>query len=202
MQGTLLCVPFKWLWKKCFCHPHLRFPFSSLAFPFSGPQRESWRRLKTRLPSPSSGLPSSYFFCIGNIYNFIFSFKWYLYWRSKLLQIVHSAELHWKFCWANMSETINVKIKPSTGNMFQLELDLNNTTVSDLKRMVGDKMCAPAIELKLVFAGRILKDQDLCADCSEWFLTGQCLQTMGITESNVSCRDKRREYHLCRSLTT
>jgi ubiquilin len=64
--------------------------------------------------------------------------------------------------------TININIRPSTGKTFQLQVDADTTTVKQLKESISAQMedVSPS-DLKLVFSGRILKDEDLCTDCSK-----------------------------------
>lgn len=67
---------------------------------------------------------------------------------------------------------ITINIRPSTGQLFQVELDTDSTTVQGLKEIIGQKMGnVDATTLKLVFSGRILKDEDLCHDCSKFFFS-------------------------------
>ncbi|KAI8342118.1 hypothetical protein BC941DRAFT_415412 [Chlamydoabsidia padenii] len=62
-----------------------------------------------------------------------------------------------------MGETITVKIRPSTGILFDVEFD-PDCTVFQLKEKVGDKMAGTSAKLlKLVYSGRILKDEDTCS---------------------------------------
>ncbi|KAI9277163.1 hypothetical protein BDA99DRAFT_555078 [Phascolomyces articulosus] len=64
-----------------------------------------------------------------------------------------------------MGSSINVKIRPSNGNLFEVEFDPESTTILDLKQLIADKMDnAEPSELRLVYSGRILKDDDACHD--------------------------------------
>ncbi|KAI9007572.1 hypothetical protein CLU79DRAFT_778176 [Phycomyces nitens] len=59
---------------------------------------------------------------------------------------------------------ITVKIKPFTGDVLQVELDPESTTVVQFKSTIGQKMGGlEAIDIKLVYSGRILKDEDSCS---------------------------------------
>lgn len=65
---------------------------------------------------------------------------------------------------------ITINIRPSTGQIFKVDLDTDSTTVQGLKEIIGEKMGnIDAGLLKLVFSGRILKNEDLCSDCSKLF---------------------------------
>jgi ubiquilin len=67
-----------------------------------------------------------------------------------------------------MGETITVKVRPSNGILFDVEFD-PECTVFQLKEKVGEKMAgASATLLKLVYSGRILKDEDICNTYSKW----------------------------------
>ncbi|KAI9304934.1 hypothetical protein BJ944DRAFT_240111 [Cunninghamella echinulata] len=62
-----------------------------------------------------------------------------------------------------MGELINIKVRPSTGKLLDVELDLE-WTVYQLKEKIGEKMDGvPASQLKLVYSGRILKDDESCS---------------------------------------
>lgn len=62
--------------------------------------------------------------------------------------------------------SVSVNVRPSTGQIFQVEFDTESTTVQGLKEIIGEKMGnIEASTLKLVFSGRILKNEDLCSDC-------------------------------------
>jgi ubiquilin len=65
--------------------------------------------------------------------------------------------------------SVNINIRPSTGQIFQVDVDTETTTVQGLKETIGQKMNVEAANLKLVFSGRILKNEDLISDCSESF---------------------------------
>lgn len=63
---------------------------------------------------------------------------------------------------------ITINVRPSTGQLFQVEFDSDSTTVEGLKQLIAEKMenIEPA-NLKLVFSGRILKNEDICSQCSK-----------------------------------
>ncbi|KAI8145240.1 hypothetical protein BJV82DRAFT_649115 [Fennellomyces sp. T-0311] len=64
-----------------------------------------------------------------------------------------------------MGNPITVKIRPSNGDLFDVEFDPESTTIRQLKKLVGDKMDgADPTELRLVYSGRILKDDDNCTE--------------------------------------
>ena len=66
-----------------------------------------------------------------------------------------------------MGNPITVQIRPSNGQVFQVEFDLETTTVKQLKEIIAEKRNGVnADSLKLVYSGRILKDDDLCSTCS------------------------------------
>lgn len=66
--------------------------------------------------------------------------------------------------------SININVRPSTGQIFQVNVDSESTTVQGLKQLIGEKMGnIDASSLKLVFSGRILKNEDLVNDCSKVF---------------------------------
>jgi ubiquilin len=64
--------------------------------------------------------------------------------------------------------SVNINIRPSTGQIFQVDVDTETTTTQGLKEIIGQKMNVEAANLKLVFSGRILKNEDLISDCSEF----------------------------------
>ncbi|CDH54152.1 ubiquitin-like protein [Lichtheimia corymbifera JMRC:FSU:9682] len=65
-----------------------------------------------------------------------------------------------------MGNPITVQIRPSNGQVFQVEFDPENTTVKQLKEIIAEKRNGVnADSLKLVYSGRILKDDDLCTTC-------------------------------------
>ncbi|KAG2214003.1 hypothetical protein INT47_001274 [Mucor saturninus] len=67
---------------------------------------------------------------------------------------------------------ITMNVRPSTGQIFKVEVDTDSTTVQGLKEIIGEKMGnIDAANLKLVFSGRILKNEDLCSECK---LTAGC----------------------------
>lgn len=64
---------------------------------------------------------------------------------------------------------ITINVRPSTGQLFQVDLDSDSTTVESLKQLIAEKMGnIEAANLKLVFSGRILKNEDLCSQCSKF----------------------------------
>ena len=69
--------------------------------------------------------------------------------------------------------SISIQVRPSTGQLFQVELVPSSTTVEELKVIIATKMdnLDPST-LKLVFSGRILKNEDLCSDCSKYITFG------------------------------
>lgn len=72
-----------------------------------------------------------------------------------------------------MGNPITVQIRPSNGQVFQVEFDPETTTVKQLKEIIAEKRNGVnADSLKLVYSGRILKDDDLCSTCST-FIQGQ-----------------------------
>lgn len=65
---------------------------------------------------------------------------------------------------------ITVNIRPSTGQVFQVQVETEGTTVEQLKQIIAEKMGnVDASSLKLVFSGRILKNEDLVTDSSKVF---------------------------------
>ncbi|KAG1081119.1 hypothetical protein G6F42_023072 [Rhizopus arrhizus] len=61
---------------------------------------------------------------------------------------------------------ITVNVRPSTGQIFQITFNPEETTVETLKVLIGEKMGnIDASSLKLVFSGRILKNEDTAIDC-------------------------------------
>ncbi|KAI9365852.1 hypothetical protein BD770DRAFT_417555 [Pilaira anomala] len=77
---------------------------------------------------------------------------------------------------------ITINVRPSTGQLFQVEFDSDSTTVEGLKQLIAEKMenIEPA-NLKLVFSGRILKNEDICSQCK---LTTGC--TVHVVRSGVN----------------
>ncbi|CEP09423.1 hypothetical protein [Parasitella parasitica] len=62
--------------------------------------------------------------------------------------------------------SIKINVRPSTGQIFQVEVDSENTTVQNLKQLIGEAMGnIDGSTLKLVFSGRILKNEDLVNEC-------------------------------------
>ncbi|KAI8060266.1 hypothetical protein BC940DRAFT_312411 [Gongronella butleri] len=66
-----------------------------------------------------------------------------------------------------MSDLLTLKVRPSTGRLFDVSVALD-ATILQLKEAVGQKMEAgvPASQLKLVHSGRILKDDDTCSSAN------------------------------------
>lgn len=65
---------------------------------------------------------------------------------------------------------ITINVRPSSGQIFKVNVDTDSTTVQGLKEIIGEKMGnIDPNSLKLVFSGRILKNEDLCSDCSKFF---------------------------------
>ncbi|KAL9544312.1 hypothetical protein MBANPS3_007688 [Mucor bainieri] len=61
---------------------------------------------------------------------------------------------------------ITINVRPSTGQIFQISFDPEEATVEELKVLIGEKMGnLDASSLKLVFSGRILKNEDLAMEC-------------------------------------
>ncbi|KAI8993549.1 hypothetical protein BDB01DRAFT_776674 [Pilobolus umbonatus] len=59
---------------------------------------------------------------------------------------------------------ITINVRPSTGHIFQVDVDTDTTTVNGLKEIIGARMGdTSASQLKLVFSGRILKNEDMCS---------------------------------------
>jgi ubiquilin len=57
---------------------------------------------------------------------------------------------------------ITVKIRTSLGSTFELQIEPDGLTVSDLKELLTDHIAgATAADLRLVYSGRILKDPDM-----------------------------------------
>ncbi|KAI9469991.1 MAG: hypothetical protein EXX96DRAFT_654389 [Benjaminiella poitrasii] len=60
---------------------------------------------------------------------------------------------------------ININVRPSTGQTFKVDID-TEATVENLKKTIAEKMeNIEASNLKLVFSGRILKNEDLVGEC-------------------------------------
>ncbi|GAN05923.1 plant ubiquilin [Mucor ambiguus] len=61
---------------------------------------------------------------------------------------------------------ITINVRPSTGKIFQISFDPEETFVEGLKVLIGEKMgnLDPS-SLKLVFSGRILKNEDTAMEC-------------------------------------
>ncbi|KAI9277474.1 hypothetical protein BY458DRAFT_505085 [Sporodiniella umbellata] len=59
----------------------------------------------------------------------------------------------------------SINVRPSTGQIFKVEVDINSTTVHGLKKIIAASMgdVSPD-DLKLVFSGRILKNEDSCSE--------------------------------------
>ncbi|KAG1056084.1 hypothetical protein G6F43_002007 [Rhizopus delemar] len=60
---------------------------------------------------------------------------------------------------------VSINVRPSTGQVFKVQVDVESTTVFGLKEIIAASMgdVSPN-DLKLVFSGRILKNQDNCSD--------------------------------------
>ncbi|KAI8380719.1 hypothetical protein BD560DRAFT_386914 [Blakeslea trispora] len=65
-----------------------------------------------------------------------------------------------------MPSNITINVRPSTGQIFQIDIDSEQSSVQDMKQMIAEKMDhADPSSLKLVFSGRILKNEDIIKDC-------------------------------------
>ena len=68
-----------------------------------------------------------------------------------------------------MGTPITVKVRPSNGNLIDVEFDPESATILELKQLIADKLDnAEPSELRLVYSGRILKDDDVCKDYSRF----------------------------------
>ncbi|ORY98018.1 hypothetical protein BCR43DRAFT_490729 [Syncephalastrum racemosum] len=64
-----------------------------------------------------------------------------------------------------MSDPITINVRPSSGKAFSIEVVPDATSIRDLKQMVKDKLEGfDGIDIKLVYSGRVLKDDDNCSD--------------------------------------
>ncbi|ORE09937.1 hypothetical protein BCV72DRAFT_47483 [Rhizopus microsporus var. microsporus] len=60
---------------------------------------------------------------------------------------------------------ISINVRPSTGQTFKVQVDAEETTVLGLKEIIATSMGdVSSNDLKLVFSGRILKNEDKCSD--------------------------------------
>lgn len=63
---------------------------------------------------------------------------------------------------------ISINVRPSTGRTFKVQVDTEETTVLRLKDIIATSMGdVSSNDLKLVFSGRILKNEDKCSDYSK-----------------------------------
>ncbi|KAG0163297.1 Ubiquilin-3, partial [Apophysomyces sp. BC1034] len=63
-----------------------------------------------------------------------------------------------------MSNPITVKIRPSSGVVFNVEFDPESTSVLQLKEKISESLDGQqATQMRLVYSGRILNDDDLCS---------------------------------------
>lgn len=65
----------------------------------------------------------------------------------------------------------SINVRPSTGQVFKVQVDTNTTTVFGLKKIIATSMgdVSPD-DLKLVFSGRILKNEDNCSEYSNIYI--------------------------------
>lgn len=70
-----------------------------------------------------------------------------------------------------MSDPITINVRPSSGKTFSLEIVPDATSIRDLKDKVKDKLEGfNGVDIKLVYSGRVLKDEDNCSDYRKSFL--------------------------------
>jgi len=58
-------------------------------------------------------------------------------------------------------QLINVKFRPSTGDGFNYSFDPGQLTVQQLKEKLALHTTIPADSMRLVYSGRVLKDEDM-----------------------------------------
>jgi ubiquilin len=62
---------------------------------------------------------------------------------------------------ASSERSINVKFRPSTGDGFDYSFDPGQLTVRQLKERLASHTTIPADSMRLVYSGRVLKDEDM-----------------------------------------
>ncbi|RUS31928.1 hypothetical protein BC938DRAFT_476741 [Jimgerdemannia flammicorona] len=66
---------------------------------------------------------------------------------------------------------IKIKVRPSTGPVFEISLDPAQTTVQELKEKLSARVqTIRADEMRLVYSGRVLKDEEPCEFYSKCYL--------------------------------
>lgn len=63
-----------------------------------------------------------------------------------------------------MSSTINVNVKASGDKKFAIAIDPSKS-VLEFKEMIAEKTDVPAERQRLIYSGRVLKDNDTLSDC-------------------------------------
>lgn len=93
-----------------------------------------------------------------------------------------------------MSDSITVKIRPSSGKLFDVEFVPETTTVAQLKQKVSEKLDGvEPQDIRLVFSGRILKDDSLCNEFSKKFRLAKICVPVHKAYCNVSLRQTLRK---------
>ena len=62
---------------------------------------------------------------------------------------------------ASSERSINVKFRPSAGDGFVYSFDPGQLTVRQLKERLVSHTTIPADSMRLVYSGRVLKDEDM-----------------------------------------
>lgn len=63
---------------------------------------------------------------------------------------------------------ITVNIRPSIGQIFQVDVDTESTSVQRLVGLIADQMGdIDATNIRLILAGRLLKNKDILRNCSK-----------------------------------
>lgn len=66
--------------------------------------------------------------------------------------------------------SINVKFRPSIGDVFDYCFDPAQLTVQQLKEKLASHTTIPADSMRLVYSGRVLKDEDMVELYGEFLL--------------------------------
>jgi ubiquilin len=77
---------------------------------------------------------------------------------------------------------INVKFRPSAGDGFDYKFDPGQLTVRQLKERLVSRTTIPADSMRLVYSGRVLKDEDMVDLYGEHLIT---LNLLGLTIGKI-----------------
>src|SRR5687767_4615478 len=87
-------------------------------------------------------------------------------------------------------QIINVKFRPSTGDGFDYRFDPGQLTVQQLKEKLALHTTIPANSMRLVYSGRVLKDEDMVELYGEQI----CIMFYSLTNSVKKKENKRTTF--------